>query len=73
MKLGEKAMTVLRVAAVKPINSRERWDVYEAACLKYSEKAVCKMFLSLADRDYIEYGVSARTGWLTDKGREALR
>lgn len=25
-----------------------------------------------ADRGYIEYGVSARTGWLTDKGRALL-
>lgn len=25
------------------------------------------------DRGYIEYGVSLRSGWLTDKGKELLR
>lgn len=38
MRLGEKAMTVLRIASM-PVTSPQRWAAYEAACAKYSGKA----------------------------------
>lgn len=47
-------------------------QMYAAACQEYSEKAVCRKFEELSDRGYMEYGVSARTGWLTDRGRAVL-
>lgn len=71
-ELAEKALAVLDIASMSPA-SVERRDAYRDACAVWSEKAVCAKFDELARRGYIEYGVSARTGWLTDKGKEALR
>lgn len=39
---------------------------------KYSEKAILRKFDQLSRKGYTEYGVSARTGWLTEKGKIAL-
>lgn len=36
----------------------------EKVCYRAMERA--------SDRDYVEYGVSLRTGWLTEKGRKLL-
>jgi hypothetical protein len=70
--LGPKAVVCLAIAAL-PKRDHDEWRrAYDAACERYSEKAVLRMFDSLAARDYIEYGVSARTGWLTEKGRAAM-
>ncbi len=70
-QLGEKAMACLRLASLDKISSD--WQLgYDAACASWSEKAVITAFESLVRRGYIECGVSARTGWLTEKGREAL-
>jgi hypothetical protein len=71
MRFGEKAVAVLRIAAL-PIASPERKAAYEAACANYSEKSVLRTFERLAHRHYVEYGVSPRTSWLTDKGRFVL-
>lgn len=46
---------------------------YEVLGKKYgSEKLVYKKMEQLADRGYLDYGVSLRTAWLTEKGLEAL-
>jgi hypothetical protein len=68
-QLGEKALDCLRVAAIE---GEERWTAYAEICERYSEKAVDATYESLCKRGYMECGVSARTGWLTDKGREML-
>lgn len=40
---------------------------------EYPPKLVFKKMEQLADRDYLEYGISLRTAWLTDKGKEYLK
>lgn len=75
MSLGEKAMLCLRIAAARGADgdwTAERDTLYREACERFSEKAVCTKFEQLAAKDYIEYGVSARTGWPTEKGRDVL-
>lgn len=69
--LGEKARACLRMAALDPLDDA-RWALYREASARWSEKAVCRKFEELADRGYLEFGVSARTAWLTAKGRAAL-
>lgn len=44
--------------------------VYEA--LPYPEKVVFRKLQKLIEEDYLEYGVSERTAWLTDKGEKYL-
>lgn len=43
---------------------------YEA--LSYPEKVVYRVMEKLADENYLEYGVSLRTAWLTEKGEILL-
>lgn len=71
LNLGEKAVDLLRFAQM-PTRGDEKWLVYDALNLKYGEKPVQRKLEELARRGYMEYGVSARTGWLTAKGREYL-
>lgn len=66
--LGPKALACLEIAAHR---GAERQRLCDAACAQYSEKAVYRMFESLASRGYIEFGVSPTFGWLTEKGRAA--
>ena len=81
-RLGEKSLDVLRIAEVTSTDrpdlayvdlhgTRER--LFKAACRRWSTNAVLRKFDDLARRGYIEFGVSPHTGWLTDKGREALK
>lgn len=46
-----------------------RW---EALCAKWGGKQVVGKLDDLSDKDYVEYGVSLRTCWLTEKGKLAL-
>ena len=43
---------------------------YEA--LPYPPKVIFKVMEKLADQDYLEYGVSLRTAWLSQKGLDYL-
>jgi hypothetical protein len=70
-KLGEKAIACLRIAQHRPM-SPERKRLYDEAVTRYSENAVCAKMEELADRGYLDWGVSPRMGWLTEKGRKAL-
>lgn len=70
-RLGEKALACLRMAAMSTADAR-RTTLYLEACNRWSQKAVDTMFQSLADRGYIYCGVTARSGWLIDKGVAAL-
>ena len=67
--LGEKALDCLRMASIK---GDGRWTAYADLCRKYSENSVDRKMEELADRGYIEYGVSASTGWVTVKGVKSL-
>lgn len=60
------------------------WGPYMANQRKYpyqllaqltgqSEKVCYKCCERADDRGYIDYGVSLRTGWVTDKGMELLK
>ena len=68
---GEKAMACLRLAALDKMSGAWRAS-YDEAVTRFSEKALLRTFEKLVARGYIECGVSARTGWLTDKGKSAL-
>jgi hypothetical protein len=69
--MGHKTMACLTMAALSPMDER-RWTIYREASEAWSEKAVQRKFEELTRRGYIEYGVSERTGWLTDKGQIVL-
>lgn len=73
--LSQKSINLLRIASLRG-GDGNNWDAwrsaYEEACRKYSEKAVLHKFEELERRQYLDCGVSARTGWLTEKGRSAL-
>lgn len=74
--ISEKTQACLEMAEALHCdekNGHANWkSLYAAACLKFSEKAINRKFEELSDRDYIDYGVSVRTGWLTDRGRAVL-
>lgn len=47
---------------------------YEALGDKYgSQKLIYRKMEKLADEGYLEYGVSLRTAWLTEKAKELLK
>lgn len=72
--LGQKSLDCLKLAELREIYDWKAWTkAYNSLCTKYSEKAVIKKMEQLANKGYINYGITARTGWLTDKGREVLR
>jgi hypothetical protein len=62
------------------LEQQRRWQknkelpyTYEVLGKKYgSEKLVFKKMEKLADEGYLEYGVSLRTAWLTEKGEDSL-
>ena len=68
--LGEKALACLRFIDEKPTFWTHEWNVL---CAKFNERAVEAKLLELVRRGYIEYGVSPRSGWLTEKGMDAIR
>lgn len=74
MKLGEKAQWCLQMAyAMHVVGRTDFWQtLYDEACARWTEKAVNRKFEELSKRGYLDYGVSARMGWLTDKGYDAL-
>lgn len=42
--------------------------LYKQLCERFTEKAIIRKMEKLAMQGITEYGVSARTGWLTPKG-----
>ena len=46
---------------------------YNTLCLKHGEKKTDAKIDKACRKDYVEYGVSQRTGWLTQKGLDKLR
>ncbi len=60
--------------ALHRLHSHDLWQkLYDKGCQEFSEHALNKKFEELSKRGYMDYGVSARTGWLTDKGAEVLK
>lgn len=75
MRFGLKTIMCLRIAQARHDDRDEATAtaIYERACAEFSEKAILRKFQELVDRDYMECGVTARSGWLTEKGRRALQ
>ncbi len=71
--LKQKAIDCLKLASIRPARSPEWSEHYAGICARYSEKAVIRKLEELADRGYVDYGVSPRVAWLTEKGEEALK
>lgn len=69
--LGHKALTCLDLAR-RTHDYKGFPEAWDAACELYHPKQIELMCQRLVDRGYMECGVSARTGWLTQKGRDAL-
>lgn len=69
IKVGPKALACLEIAALR---GDERWAAYYAACEKFGGKVILTKFEKLVEDAFMECGVSARTGWLTAKGKAAL-
>ncbi len=70
-RLGEKSLDCLTLASI-PVGDAAWGETYEVLCGRYSAKAVSVKMEELTTRGYLDYGVSARTAWLTDKGQSAL-
>lgn len=71
MTWSDKSLDCLWLASVT--KDGEGWSLhYQELCQKWGEKVVIRKMERLADRGYIEYGVSPRTGWLTEKGKHVL-
>ena len=71
-QVGPLSCDCLRLMALHG-EGKDWEELYRAICDRWSAKAVDRKLLGLSRRGYIDYGVSPRTGWLTDKGREALK
>lgn len=80
MNLQAKALACLEMA--EELHRRDRphresfeayGRLYQAATERWSQKAVLSKFEELVSRGYLDCGVSARTGWLTQKGRDTLQ
>lgn len=80
-RLGEKSVACLeyiermreRRDHGDPLLAHAEWrEDYDRLCERFGEKVVLTKLDSLADRGFIDYGVSARMGWLTEKGEAAL-
>lgn len=70
-RLQHKALCCLVLAEMHDTPS-EWQDFYDSICCQFSEKAVLAKLEELTNRGYVEYGVSARQSWLTEKGEAAL-
>lgn len=70
-RFGDKTVGILKWAAlpcVSPESDFARTMLYT----RFSEKAIDRKVQELADRGYLEIGVSTSYAWLTDQGRAAL-
>lgn len=77
MKLSDIPINEVLEQQLKFSEANRRGEIipwtYEVLGEKYgSEKLVLKKMEQLADRGYLEYGVSLRTAWLTEKGLAEL-
>lgn len=79
MKPDEKEL-LLKLAEIQlhPSNAGIRPEPYALATdlaktFGMHEKRAHYLLLKWADRGWWEYGVSARTGWLTEKGLDAAK
>lgn len=78
MKVAHPRPKDWRLDVVRAVNLSQRLDLarFADAVLMdqgYPEKQADRVLEDAAVEGLIEYGVSARTGWLTDKGMVLLR
>lgn len=70
----DKTLAVLRAASLRADGKAEgAQTVWSAAVERFSEKALCRKVEALMDRGLVEYGISARTCWITQAGHELLK
>ena len=60
---------ILRAVALRWDTDDPRWP---NEILDKPDRLIERRMLALTDRGYLEYGVSVRTAWLTEKGRAEL-
>lgn len=73
MKLKDIPVEEVLIQQQKWWKNNELPFTYEVLGEKYgSEKLVYKKMEKLAGLGYLEYGVSLRTAWLTEKGKELV-
>ena len=60
---------ILRAVALRWDNDDPRWP---NEILDKPDRLIERRMIHLTDQGYLEYGVSVRTAWLTDKGRAEL-
>ena len=68
--LGQKMRDGLEAYAIRGDTFADDWLVVVKG---YEPKVAASIIDRLARRGYIEYGVSARTGWLTPEGIQAAK
>ncbi|KKL53696.1 hypothetical protein LCGC14_2272900, partial [marine sediment metagenome] len=57
---------------LKYFESRGFPNKYVVMYCKYGKKKVDAKIDKMARKGYIEYGITARSGWLTEKGKQKL-
>lgn len=70
LNFSRKTIDLLRLLS-NPVTN-VRWRQYEALVAQYGRKPIERKLDELTRRGYIEHGVSAGGGWLTDKGKAVL-
>ncbi len=73
MNLSTKTLSCLIYLAIPVSDFARRRLVYTNLCNIYKEKVILRKLDKLCDRGYLEFGVSLRTGWLTEKGAALLQ
>lgn len=68
MRLGPKLQDGLRAYAERGEMFADEWLIRRG----YHPNVAASIIDRLDRKGFIEYGVSARSGWLTDRGREVL-
>lgn len=74
---GQKLLDGLRAFEAMDLDRAETFGEYAMAderleAMGYHPNVAASIIERLGRKGLIEWGVSARTGWLTEKGKEAL-
>ncbi len=69
--MDEQSLAVLKIVSL-PHHSTERFAARKAVDDKYSDEDIKTTYYQLVAEGYIDNGVPAGMGFLTDKGRASL-